>query len=343
MNLPPNALLTGLLLGGTLLLASGARADPLRPAEQALVGGDVVKIEVRRQQGGVSLGSGVVVAADRVVTNCHVTRDALAIDVLRRGMRYPIERQAVDARHDLCMLQAAGLGLPGIAIGRASRLRVGQPLTAVGYTGGMGLQGSDGAVVALHRMDGAPVIQSSNWFNSGASGGALLDDERRLVGILTFRMRGGGDGHYYAAPVEWLEPLLAPDADYRPVAPLARQARAYWQEPPDAQPVFLQAASLAQAQRWRELQALAGRWSQVSVRNPQPWFSLGLAAEALQHTSEAVVSFQRAVEIDPDFAAAWLHLGLLYAREGRRDKAREVLAILAPMNAAFAAQLGERL
>ena len=46
---------------------------------------------------------------------------------------------------------------------------MGQKLTGVGYTGGVELQSSEGDVVALHRLDGAPVIQSTNWFTSGAS------------------------------------------------------------------------------------------------------------------------------------------------------------------------------
>ena len=49
----------------------------------------VLKIEAVRVQGGFSLGSGVAVAPETIVTNCHVTRDALKVNVLRGGVRWP--------------------------------------------------------------------------------------------------------------------------------------------------------------------------------------------------------------------------------------------------------------
>ena len=44
----------------------------------------VLKVEAQRVQGGYNLGSGVVVAEGRIVTNCHVTRDAVAIHILAK-------------------------------------------------------------------------------------------------------------------------------------------------------------------------------------------------------------------------------------------------------------------
>lgn len=331
-----------LVLVAALAGSAASRADPLSPAEFIRLGAGVIKIEAIRQQGGYSLGSGVIVAPDRVATNCHVTRDAIAMHVLHLGQRFPVQAQAADAGHDVCMLSVAGLEGRPLPLGRANRLAAGATLTAVGFTGGMGLQASQGEIVGLHPLDGARVIQSTNWFNSGASGGALLDERGELVGLLTFRMRGG-EAHYYSAPVEWLLPLLEPQARYEPVAPLPADALAFWQRPVEAQPEFLQAAALARSQRWTELMALASKWSQVSVRNPEPWFALGMAAEALEQRSEAVVSFQRAVDVDPKFAVGWLRLGLLYARLGMRERAVEVQSILARLNAGLAAQLSERL
>ena len=331
-----------LLAAAACSLAAWATGAPLDRAAFVKLGGSVLKIEVVRQQGGYSLGSGVLVAPGRVVTNCHVTRDATSIRVLKYGGRYEVESQAADAEHDLCVLAAPGLEDDVIDLGRAGSLRVGQAVTAVGYTGGIGIQNSEGDVVGLHRLDGSPVIQSTNWFSSGASGGGLFDEDLKLVGILTFRMRGG-EAHYFSAPVEWIEPLLSAEARYEPVGPLPATVLPFWQRAPEAQPEFLQAASLAQARRWSDLQDMARRWSEVSNRNPQPWLALGIAAEAQQRSSEAVVSFERAVEIDPSFATGWLRLGLLYARLGMRERAQKIQAILAPLSPGFAAQLAERL
>ena len=69
----------------------------------------VLKIESLRVQGGFSLGTGVVVAPERLVTNCHVTHDALKINVLRGGQRWLAVSQRSDVGHDLCLLRVPGL------------------------------------------------------------------------------------------------------------------------------------------------------------------------------------------------------------------------------------------
>jgi len=288
-----------------------------------MAGANVLKVEVLRHQGGYALGSGVVVGDGLVVTNCHVTRDGVGIHVLRSGHRWPVQAQASDAEHDLCVLRVPGLIGPGMALGKAAGLKAGQSVTAVGYTGGLGIQSSAGAVVALHRHDGANVIQSDNWFSSGASGGALLDDQLRLVGVLTFRLRGG-TAHYFAAPTEWLLALTGGDAGFRPVAPADAQALPYWQRPPRLQPRFLQAAALEHDRQWEDLQALAVGWSAADADDPTPWNLLGLALDRLGRLPEAQSALEQSLRIDPSAAPVWLHLGRLHARQGALQRAREV-------------------
>jgi len=267
------------------------------------VGSSVVKIEARRQQGGYSLGSGVVVAADRVVTNCHVTRDATDLFVLHGDVRLRVQAQASDIEHDLCMLRVSGIDARSVPLGSSSGLKARQGVTAVGYTGGLGIQSSAGIVVALHRMEGAQVIQSTNWFTSGASGGGLFDDDMRLVGVLTFRLRGGED-HYFAAPVEWLQPLLSDQADFRPVAPAAALPMPYWQRAPAQQPRFLQAIAMVRDANWPALETLASTWVQDDAADPESWYHLALVLArqgALERSRQARARLQG---LDPERALA---------------------------------------
>lgn len=330
------------------LAAASACGLPLLPAlaiERAdfiALSASVLKIEVSRQQGGYSLGSGVVVADQRVVTNCHVTRDARAIHVLKHGGRWPVLAQRVDVAHDLCVLQVPGIRGDGVTLGLGASLRPGQRVAAVGYTGGLGLQNSDGEVVALHRHDGAPVLQTSNWFSSGASGGGLFDQDLRLVGILTFRMRGT-EAHYFSAPTEWIEPLLRDDTAYQPVAPIPADRLAFWQLPLEAQPEFLQAATLSRGAQWPQLRSLALRWTEAAQREPQAWFARGEADEGLGRPAEALAAFERAVSIDAGFASGWLKVGLLRLRLGLRQAAADALNRLEPLSSELAGQLSARI
>lgn len=275
-------------------VAAPARAA-LDQAAYVSLAASVLRVEAPRQRGGFALGSAVALESDKVVTNCHVTRDATAIHILRGGLRYPARWQASDIGRDLCLLDVPGLGAQPVVLGRAAALTIGQPVTALGYTGGMGIQNSMGAVIQLHRHDGSRVIQSSNFFNSGASGGGLFDDEGRLVGILTFRLRGG-ESHYFAAPVEWVAQMLADTqrGSFRQVMPLDSQQLPYWQAGPASQPRFLQAAVLLRNDRWPELEALARDWLRAEPDDVEPWQLLATALARQGRADEAGAALERA-------------------------------------------------
>jgi hypothetical protein len=295
----------------------------------------VLKIEAHRRQGGYALGSGVVLGGERVVTNCHVTRDSSEVYVLRGDVRWRAQAQVVDALHDLCLLRVPGIAAVAVGVGSSRALKPGQAVTAVGYTGGLGIQSSAGNVVALHVLDGGKVVQSTNWFTSGASGGALFDDELNLVGVLTFRLLGG-EGHYFAAPAEWLAPLLSDAAVFVPIAPLAATALAYWQLPADRQPNFLQAVTLTRDRKWQELEALALRWSAADRHDAAPLMLQGLALDRLDRLPEAEQAIDRALALEPGSAEAWYRLGLVSARRGDRVRARQArdrLQLLDPAQA----------
>jgi hypothetical protein len=290
----------------------------------ALIGlsASVLKVEVLREQGGFSLGSGVVVAPEKIVTNCHVTRDALKVNVLRGGVRWLAEVQRSDIDHDLCLLRVPGLQARVVALGRSDHLKPGQPEMALGYTGGLGLQNSPGEVLALHRLDGSHVIRSSNWFNSGASGGGLFDEDLRLVGILTFRLRGG-EAHYFAAPAEWLVSMLetpVPTA-YNDVLPERSQQVAYWQRSFAEQPRFLKAALLQRDDQWRELESLAVAWASDDASDPEPWYLMGVALAQMDRLPEAQRALDCSLAAGPASSVSGARLASPQSAERLPDRA----------------------
>jgi serine protease Do len=324
-----------------LLLALLAMPVAAAPDRAALVqvAASIWKIEVRRAQGGYSLGSGVALAADQVLTNCHVTRDARAVFVVRGGLRWQAQAQAVDAEHDLCLLEVPGLGATPVALGDSAALQPGQPVSGFGYTGGLELQHSEGEVVALHRLDGGRVIQSSNAFTSGASGGGLFDERMRLVGILTFRLRGTA-AHYYSAPVEWTKALRSGPSRFGDVQPIPADRLAYWQLPVAAQPRFLRATVFERERRWHELEGLALDWTRLDADDPQPWYLHGLALGGLQRWPESQRALEQAVRLEPTSPRAWFRLGLAHKELGQLERARQVRAKLEGLNAELAGELG---
>ena len=329
------------VLLASLLMTFAARAAVDRAAFINL-STKVLKIEVERQQGGFSLGSGVLVAPRRLLTNCHVTRDAVAVYAYQHGIRLRAVAQVSDARRDLCLLTVPGTDNEFVELGATTQLVEGQPVSAIGYTGGLGIQNSSGEVVVLHPFDGSKIIQSTNWFSSGASGGGLFDDDIRLVGVMTFRLRGG-EAHYFSAPVEWVKALLARQDEATEIGPLPATDLAYWQQPLAQQPSFLQAAVLERDRNWSALEALTTGWLASHENDPEPWYLRGLALSQQNRLFDAKESLERSVAISPTLGVAWHRLGLVYASLGMKAQAQNVQRRLLVLSPDLAAELAKTL
>ena len=100
-----------------------------------------------------------------------------------------------DTRHDVCLLNVDASPAFTPEIGRAETLKLGDTVYAVGFGVGR-LTTSVGQVEALYPYEGSVVVRTSAAFPMGASGGALFDSNKRLVGILTF-YRHGHEAHAY--------------------------------------------------------------------------------------------------------------------------------------------------
>ncbi len=296
----------------------------------------VVKIEAVDAAGRFQLGSGVIVGDGKVATNCHVTRRAERVHVVQGGVRWAAFAQASDTRRDLCVLRVPKLEDGRVApIARTSQLKVGQPLMAIGYTGGI-QQVSEGEVVALHPYAGHKIIRSSNWFNSGASGGGLFDADGALVGILTFRLRGGV-AHYFSAPADWLQDGLDAEDRYTEVTPLRGQA--FWELQAEAQPYFLQAAALEQSRQWAALASLAQRWSIEVALEPEAPYLLGVAYDGLDQLDASIQALRHCLELDPGYSRSWARLAYIYKRQGRTGDVRLALQSLATLDPEQAREL----
>ncbi len=123
-----------------------------------------------------------------LATALHVVERAEAITArLSDGRRYPADYVAGDPASDLALLRVP-LDLPVLA--PAPEPALGAPVCAVGNTFGLGLSVTCGVVSATRRSGVGfnaveDFIQTDASVNPGASGGALVDREGRLVGLLS--------------------------------------------------------------------------------------------------------------------------------------------------------------
>jgi S1-C subfamily serine protease len=134
-------------------------------------------------------GTGVAVAAGGyLATALHVVDRARAITVrLPDGRQVFAEVVGRDPASDLALLKVAA-DLPVLPY--APEPALGDPVCAVGNQFGLDLSVTCGVVSALHRAGTGfnPIedfVQTDAVVNPGASGGALVDREGRLVGLLS--------------------------------------------------------------------------------------------------------------------------------------------------------------
>lgn len=139
------------------------------------------------------VGSGVLIAEGLVVTNAHVVWPFDAVRLrFPGGPRRDAAVIGVDARSDLALLQVRGRLPAPVDIGTPAALDQSATLYAVGY-GGAIEQAPDPRVASgpyrgsfEWEFSGVTWLAAQTAAISGQSGGALVDDRGRLVGITTF-------------------------------------------------------------------------------------------------------------------------------------------------------------
>jgi serine protease Do len=163
-----------------------------------------------RDRRSMSLGSGVIISADGyVVTNNHVVGEHVREITIALPDKREIKGKVIgtDPTTDIALLKIPATGLPVIAWGDSSQLKVGEWVLAIGSPFQLSQTVTAGIVSATGRAnmgfaDYEDFIQTDAAINPGNSGGALINNRGELVGINTgiYSESGGYQGIGFAVP-----------------------------------------------------------------------------------------------------------------------------------------------
>ena len=276
----------------------------------------IVKVHTANKQGNHGVGSGVVVAKDHVVTNCHVIADAKGIHVTKYGVSYPPYALLADWKHDLCILKFEYLKLKPVNLGSNDKLQYETEVFGKNYGGNtVKPHTAVGAVKGIFDLNGYKIIQSSAWFSMGASGGGLFNDNGELIGITTFKTPGLGS--FYSVPVEVIKKLLAGNND---ISITTAAESPFWDAPEKKLPFFMQVVGPIKKENWVKLKKISIEWIANKPDSYEADYHLGLADYRLGELKEAKISFGKVIERNNKHLQTYLHLYEIAKYEGENQE-----------------------
>ena len=234
----------------------------------------------------ISRGSGFFVAIDRVVTNRHVIERSTRAEIhLIDGKKFPVRGViAVDGEGDLALLQV------DVPLALAKPLPIirtvpqeGESIVVVGNPFGLEGSVSDGIVSAVREISGyGKIIQITAPISPGSSGSPVVNMYGQVIGIATLQA-AEGQSLNFAIPSERILALKVND---------------------------LQTFSSLTADTQKNKRS-----------NAERMYSQGVAQLSRDDFGRALAFFEKATELDPNYAEAWYQAGFCYGSLGRHNEA----------------------
>ncbi len=297
-------------------------------AEIFVLNESIVQVFVETKDGNLGTGSGVVVNGNFVATNCHVLANARGATIAKYHENYRPVALRADWKHDLCLLRFDGLPFKSIEMVDSATLKYEQPVFSIGYPNDNQVpQTSYGAVQALYPYDQSLIIRTSTPFAMGSSGGALFDEQFRLIGITTFKSPGR-NGYFYSLPVEWIRKLLeAPDQQS-----LISTEDPFWSLPEQDRPYFMQVVIPFQKKNWPQLATISTAWSVQESSNAEPWYYLAMAEYHQHDLSHASEHLATALKLNGMHIGALAQSALMAHEQGDQAEARRLLVAVTALD-----------
>jgi tetratricopeptide (TPR) repeat protein len=227
-------------------------------------------------------GSGFFIAPDKIITNRHVIERSSRVEIhLFNGKKFPVKGVvAVDGEGDLALLQVdvpKEFAIP-LPIVRAAP-QEGESIVIIGNPYGLEGSVSNGIVSAVREIPGyGKIIQITASISPGSSGSPVVNMLGQVVGVATLQASEGQNLNF-AVPAERIAQLKVGDI--------------------------------------KTVSSLSAEIQKNKRSSAETEYSQGLAQLSRDDYVRAVSNFEKAVEIDPNYAEAWYQAGYCYGMVNR--------------------------
>ena len=157
-------------------------------------------------------GSGFFVGTDKVATNHHVIKGTVSIyaKIVGEEEWYVVESiTATDETHDLAVLKLSGITAPALPLTDSDAVQVGDSVYAVGNPERLEGTFSEGIISSIRGEGNNKWIQMTASISPGSSGGAVLNNKGKVIGVATASHPGAeAENLNFAVPSNYLKALL---------------------------------------------------------------------------------------------------------------------------------------
>ncbi|MDQ6787277.1 MAG: tetratricopeptide repeat protein [Acidobacteriota bacterium] len=276
-----------IFLVSAVLCVLSASAQDFLPELVRRIKPSAVAIETFDAKGAsLSRGSGFFVSKDKIVTNRHVIERANRVEIhLINGKNYAVKGVlAIDGEGDLALLQIdlpEGFATPLEIIQTAPQ--EGESIVVIGNPYGLEGSVSNGIVSAVREIAGyGKIIQITAPISPGSSGSPVVNMRGQVIGVATLQA-AEGQSLNFAVPSERISQLKIG---------------------------ALQTFAALNLETQKNKRAMA-----------ESLYSQGLGILSRDDYARALVFFEKAVEIDPNYAESWYQAGFCYGILGRHNEA----------------------
>ena len=234
----------------------------------------------------LSRGSGFFVATNKIITNRHVIEKSARVEIhLMDGKRFPAKGVvAIDGEGDLAVLHVdvpVALAVP-LPLMRAVP-QEGESIVVVGNPFGLEGSVSNGIVSAVREISGyGKIIQITAPISPGSSGSPVVNMLGQVIGVATLQA-AEGQSLNFAVPSERISQL-----------------------------------KIGELQTFSALNAATQQNKRSAA---QSLYSQGLGILSRDDYARAITFFEKAVEIDPNYAEAWYQAGFCFGMLGKHNEA----------------------
>ncbi|MDQ2747897.1 MAG: tetratricopeptide repeat protein [Acidobacteriota bacterium] len=282
MKLTVQKILPLLLL--TFAFAAAISAQDYLPELVRRIKPSAVAIETFDAKGAaIARGSGFFVANDKIITNRHVIEKSNRVEIhLIDGRKITAKGVlAIDGEGDLALLQVEVP--PNSAVAALPLVQTapqeGESIVVIGNPFGLEGSVSNGIVSAVREIPGyGKIIQITAPISPGSSGSPVVNMRGQVIGVATLQA-AEGQSINFAVPSARITQLKISD---------------------------LQSFASLNAETLKNKRAAA-----------QNLYSQGLGILSRDDYAKAVGYFEKAVEIDPNYAEGWYQIGFCYGMLGK--------------------------